>query len=512
MMNACHRIDDVESNVSRGISQASQRLRSEMNDQINRIHRRHDRFENALSGMSSEMRRMESGFNRSLRNLSVEFQNNLLKLDDRLTHRIQQQGRELRSEIRQHRHEIDQHLHAQRQEYTQMFEIVSDELQDLRGDLSRFKDATNQRFDQQRREYFQLIQDMGEQFADALAEQRYELQNQINDIHRALAEEKQDKRYRAEQWANDTQQLLNAIDSAYRHEKFQPGALAKLQNELILIHGNIQNGDYEAAISASQQTYLRAKTLQMVLEQLEMEWNTSLNAARLSAAELIALCDAQQLAEFAIDTEEGVQNVKAEIDFWTNGRLSEVRRHAEDEQRRLEHSEDMSLDDLRKSIAKTQQTKQIVELLAEQAKEALIASQLRNNIGQTIEQALLDAGWEITDSAYEGEDFRGAIHVKLQNYAKDELVTIITPEYTSEQTIRNRVNISFFDRSSNDENNRLQRLRNITQLLRENGLECSPPACTPGTENKPCTDETKLNLDAVRKQKPRITANERMNR
>ena len=62
MMSACRRIDDVQGNISRGMENVSQRLRREMSGQMSRINRRHDRFENALSNMSGDMRRMESSF------------------------------------------------------------------------------------------------------------------------------------------------------------------------------------------------------------------------------------------------------------------------------------------------------------------------------------------------------------------------------------------------------------------------------------------------------------------
>ncbi|RLC18900.1 MAG: hypothetical protein DRI57_07850 [Deltaproteobacteria bacterium] len=136
--------------------------------------------------------------------------------------------------------------------------------------------------------------------------------------------------------------------------------------------------------------------------------------------------------------------------------------------------------------------------LAERAKEALLASQLRNNLGQMIEDALSEAGWEITDATYEGEDFRGAVHVKLQNLPGDEIVTIIAPEPGEGNTIQNKLNISFFDHSTNDETFRQERLRAITGIFQEQGLDCKPPVCKQGTENQPCMDNEKLDFEKVR--------------
>ena len=52
---------------------------------------------------------------------------------------------------------------------------------------------------------------------------------QFDDINRNLADEKRDKASRAAQWANDTQQLLNAIGEAYRHEKPRPSSPVRIQ-------------------------------------------------------------------------------------------------------------------------------------------------------------------------------------------------------------------------------------------------------------------------------------------
>jgi hypothetical protein len=482
MMQTCRRMDNVDGEIQSRVNAQAGRMRDEMNSQLNRVNARHDRLESAMSSMSGDMRRMETNFNKGLRNLSNQFQQDISNLDNRLQRKIERQGQEIRRDM------------------DTRFNKVSADISNLRGDLSRFENQTIRQFAEQRQEYLGLIQQQGEQFAHALEEQGKHFEKEIQNIHQHLAAEKKNKEDLAQTWANDTEQLLNAIDQSYRHEKFKPGELNALRDQFRqLYQSNFNNGVYEAAIGQCQQTYLQAKKLQLELEHLELEWNNHLNAAKLSATELIAACEANEIAQFVL--EEGDEPIEAKVDYWTEGKLSELRQRAEATQQRLNQPDNLTLDDLRQSTADSEEMRVMVELLAEQAKEALIASQLRNNIGQSIEDALNKAGWDITDAVYESEDFRRSVHVKLKNMAGDELVTIITPEKNADNTIQNHLNISFFDHSTNDENRRQESLRYITQTLQEEELECGTPQCAAGTENRPSDDKEKLDFDAVRQGK-----------
>ncbi len=441
MMRSCRRMDNVESNIRSNVNQMAGRLQRDFESRMKSVNQRHDKLERGISRMSKEMRQMEAQTHQRLREQARQFQKGL--------------------------------------------------------------EGVNQRLDSQRREYTRMIQDQEKRFSQALAQQRQELESRIQAVHDAMIQKEMNEKEQASQWINDTQTFLETIANEYRHEKFKPGALEKIRAELALAQGNFQNANYQAATATTQQTYIRASELRMELEQLEMEWEAYLEAARQSAAEVLAACDAQTVCQFTFETDAGAQAVDGQVDYWTSGGLSDLRNRAEAEINRLQAPDDLSLDDLKQSIAQSEQWRQESLELAEQAKAALIASQLRNNIGQIIEDALTDQGWEIEDAAYEGEDFRGAVHVKLKHLSGDEIVTIVTPETGPDQTISNKLNVSFFDRNTNDEEFRLTRLRAINEVLKEEGLEVGKPVCRPGTENQPSQDESKLDFEQVRTAKPK---------
>ncbi len=436
MMRSCNRMDSLESGVRSSMDSMPGNLRRDLNERVSAVNRRYDNLEHHFSGMSDEMQRIEHDHNRQMREQA----------------RVFQQG----------------------------IESLGQEMYD------------------QKREYTKMIRNHAEQVSRAMQEQRRDLEGQIRNIQDALIQKETSQRDQAAQWLNDTQIFLDMIQNEYQHEKFKPGALDRIRNEMGINQGNFDQGNFQAAIASTQQSFVRASELRLELEQLEMEWGAYLEAAKQSATEVLAVCDAQEACRFTFETEQGAEEVAGEIDFWTNGALNGLRKKVEDELKQLGAPDSLSLDDLKQAMSQSEQRRRESLDLAEQAKEALLASQLRNNIGQTIESALTDAGWEISDATYEAEDFRGSVHVKLQNLQGDEIVTIITPEAGADNTIQNKINISFFDRSTNDESFRQDRLNDIINILNKDGLDCTPPECRAGTENKPCEDNEKLDFDKVR--------------
>jgi archaellum component FlaC len=435
MMNTCNRMDNFDNSLSARLNDMSHNLRRDLNGRFESVNNRFSSIDRHISGLSDDMQRIESEQNRKIQE------------------------------------------HARR--FQQGISALSQEMSD------------------QRREYHHLIQQQSESFKRALQAQQQELESQISQIRDSIQQKEADERQIASQWLSDTNAYLNMIHSDYRHAKFKPGELERLQSEIELCQGNFNQANYQAAIATSQQTFLRASQLRMALEQMEMEWEAHLEAAKCNATEVLAACDVQEACNFTFDTDEGAEEIAGEIDFWTKGALTEIRNLAKEELKQLNSPNDLSLDALKASMGKSETWRNECLNLSDQAKNAIIASQLRNNIGQTIEDALQEAGWEVTEAVYAGDDFRSSVHVKLKNLPGDEIVTIITPEPGPENTIQNKVNISFFDRSTNDESFRQNRLKSIMDMFQNQGLECSPARCKPGTENQPCQDISKLDLKAV---------------
>ncbi|MCP4749660.1 MAG: hypothetical protein GY866_02090 [Proteobacteria bacterium] len=389
--------------------------------------------------------------------------------------------------------ELNQDLKKENTEATARFERIDDRLSSMSQELQKVERSNNAKMQAMRKKYKTDLESLGKQ----LKNQRKEYTQLIQEQNVMISKTIQNKQSRAKQWQNDVRQLQSIIDEEYRHDKFLPGRLASLKKELVIVQRNLENEDNEAAISAAQQTYLKTQEMRIDLERLESEWQTHLTLAKRSAAEVLAICDAQEIATFVFEAEEGSEEIDGEIDFWTEGELSKLRQRVIDIQKRLQLPDELSLDEFKQIVMESESLNEQCLNLTEIAKKALVASQLRNNIAQLIEDTLADTNWETIDSTYQDNDFRKPLHVKMKNFSGDEIVTIITPEEKSDN-IMNRINISFFDRSSNDESYRLERLNSLMETFSENGLDCTKPSCVPGTEHARMPDANKLDFERLR--------------
>lgn len=437
VMSTCRRVDNIDGNVRATMQREAANLRRDLESRVAGINRRHDNLEKGLSQMGDAMRKAEAEQTRRMKEQAKQFQRGLDGL-----------GKEMKS---------------------------------------------------QRKEYRRLIKEQAQRFDKAMAQQRKDLERQIGDVRDAIAKKAADEAAQARQWIDDTRVFLDLIDRETRHEKFSPGDMEKLRGEFAMAEGNFNQETYQAAIAAAQQTYRRASELRMKVAQLEMQWEAALDTARQSAAEALATLDAQTTARLTF--EGGEEEVPCEVDFWTEGGISALREEVAAEQKRLGAPEDLSLEDLKDSVARSEAWRDRSLELAETARERLMASQLRNNIAQAIHAALAGAGWDIADAAFEGQDFRGALHLKLRNFPGDEIVTIITPKEGERGEMENNLLVSFFDHNTNDEDLRKEQRDEIVRRLKAQGLEVGDPVCRPGTENQPARDAVLLDFDRVRAPK-----------
>ena len=87
----------------------------------------------------------------------------------------------------------------------------------------------------------------------------------------------------------------------------------------------------------------------------------------------------------------------------------------------------------------------------EQAKLAILGSQLRAEIADRVVEVLDSLGYTLVnsdDAVYEGDDERNAYVVKVKNIAGDEVVTVISPE---KEFGTNSVSINSFSQTLVDE-------------------------------------------------------------
>lgn len=450
-----------------------------------------------------------SGEKSTFVNLSGEERARALEACRYLSHpdaEVRQRLQESRDTIQQTLHSYQENTERRQRHIQQEANQLSPELQTIEQQESQYLQQLGNHFYQtmeevasaQPADYYQAAAPHMNSLSQAFTTQRHTWQNTLTEvqqqrIHTPVAEQ-------AQTWTGDCETLIHIIQQNYAYQNFEYSTWQHINNELAATHTLLRQGNYTAAISAAQQVYAQAQHYRLQLLQHEMLHEAYVYLARYACEEVHLACEAQKSMELSIETTAEPVTLTVDVEYWSAGEFSRLQGRIQQLQQRLTLPTHLSHDALKQMLEDIEVLKKEVAQLLPMVKENVIASQLRNNIAQSIEQSLRDAGWEVSDSTYAGEDFRQAVHVKLVNFAGDEIVSIISPEVSAEEAISNHLNIAFFDHQTNDEESRAQRVSDITRLLQDSGLQCTPPECVEGTEEQASEATEKLDFDHIRRQ------------
>jgi DNA repair exonuclease SbcCD ATPase subunit len=289
--------------------------------------------------------------------------------------RQEQEAQKLKSTLAIIELETHRRLQQQRKE---LQKTIREQQQTFQSELKRLEDAMSEEFEQQqsmilqitseqRQEYLALNESLDEKFTQLMGEERQARER----LQRQIEQEKQDKAKLAQNWLDDTETIEQQIDRDYQHQRFAPGELDKLKYELQLAHINLRrNGLAEAAIGKTQETYLKLRELRGKLQQKEQEWLLLYNAALEDLRSLIAQVQANRKYEMEVGQGDKAEKFVLEVDFWTNGSLSQYEQELQQIETRLREGE---------SSLTTEQISQIAQQIA----DLQGASQFGKSITQT---------------------------------------------------------------------------------------------------------------------------------
>lgn len=406
-----------------------------------------------------------------------DLQQRLSPLEER-TKRQEQENQKLRSNLRDLEKNTQKRLQQQRKDLEQAISASEKrQQQNLKSEVSRLESAMESGFQQQRQEYLQLcnqqrqeylhlFSQQDEKFTNLIEAERKEreeiqeiLQQQIDDVAADVAAERQRKRQLATDLLADVEQIYQQIDRDYQHERFTPGQLQDLYRGIELAKSNLKNDIPESAISNSQQTYLQLADLRLALERKEQQWNLLYNAAWQDLQNLIAEVRANRECEIVVGEGDEAESFQLEVDYWVEGRLSEYERELQQLQKRLEtEASTLTIEQVEQLGEQIQQQQPRLGEIVEQAKLAILSSQMRVEIADRVVETLSQMGYSLEnpdrDAVYEGEDQRNTYVVKLKNIAGDEVVTTIAPgkDWGSNTISINTFNETLVDEGVADQN------------------------------------------------------------
>lgn len=427
-----------------------------------------------------------------------EFQQRLAPLEQR-TARQEQEVQKFKSNLKDLEQNTNRRLQQQRQEFqAAVRDSEYRQQQALQRETNRLESAMQEGFEQQRREYLRIAQEQRQEYRQLIAQQDRKFTQLIGEERQArergqqilqqqldnIEQDRQRKSQLAGDLLADVEAIWQQINRDYQHQRFAPGKLAELRRGLEMAQSNIQAGVSEAAIATSQQTYLDLADLRLELEQKEQEWLLLYNAALADLKSLIVEVQANRLCEVEVGQGNEAQKFKLEVDYWTNGRLSEYEQALQQLEGQLLAGEGTltteQVKELGEKIVALQPT---LGVIVEQAKLAILSSQLRVEIAERVVDVLSSLGYTLVnpeaDAVYEGSDQRNAYVVKVKNIAGDEVVTVISPE---KEFGANSISINSFSPTIVDETATNQNAQAIFEALEaegvqgQGGLECNQQA------------------------------------
>lgn len=420
--------------------------------------------------MSGEKRQYVRVEDRELRRLR-EQDSRLRSLQQDLPERLQAVREQARREFQQRLAPLEER--ARRQER---------ETQRLKTGLRDLERETTKQLQQQRQEYLQIAREQRQEYTQLIASERQArvqgqqvLQQQIDRLISDIQQDERRKAQLAQDLLSDLEEIWSSIDINYQHQRFAPGRLTALRRELELARNNIQGGVPESAIAISQRTYLDLVDLRLELEEKEQEWLLFYNAAAEDLRCLIAEVQANRECELEMGQGDEAETFRLEVDYWVNGSLTEYEQQLSQLESQLKAGEQtLSTSQLQELGAEITSLQPKLGEIVEQAKLAILGSQLRAEIADRVAEVLYSLGYDLvnpeSNSIYEGDDQRNAYVVKVKNIAGDEVVTVISPE---KEFGANSISINTFSQTLVDEKATDQNARAIFDILKSEGVEGS---------------------------------------
>lgn len=206
------------------------------------------------------------------------------------------------------------------------------------------------------------------------------------------------------EWIQNTQDLLYFLNQEYPPELIDTSSESMMIEQAI---ENFQTGLFESCISLCQTTFSQLTRQRLQVEKKIGLIQTLSISIEQSLHWLIERINSNRYVQ-AIDQEGKVLDTTLDVDYWTNGKLSELFRDIQDTQSEIQNnlyllSEDTLVNILNKTIPEW--SSRLVDIVHEARRNALNA-QIRYSLAHFILESAMAQGYRPVEGEYEENDFR----------------------------------------------------------------------------------------------------------
>jgi len=387
-----------------------------------------------------------------------QMQAEMQQLERQLTSQLNEMDTEMRNNYLEHRRMLREQEQNFNNQFSQLKDWTAQEINNLREDVKRQFNEQQKQIDSNRKSIESI------------------LRNQQRNVEQAQIR------------LNNLLQLLNIIDKNNNHEKYAPGQLDKIRRRIrTLQYPKIP------AESIIAQTLNITNDLYDLEEEIIKErliFDAKYNLTLEKAEELIKIMQKNRNDLYFTDEngeeikdEEG-NKFKIEVDYWTNGKYSDIEGQVKKLEKELvENKDKVELDNERldQILKKIQDLKTQQEELVILATRRGLASEARVRISEEIINAFMKQGYWLKDgieshnymgSEKESTDMREGVVAVLKNGIGTEITLIIQP---SEDGTKNNI---VFHRNDDNELTQVEYMRTlneIKEIINEGGYKMEEP-------------------------------------
>ncbi len=284
---------------------------------------------------------------------------------------------------------------------------------------------------------------LSQRFTEEMQREREQYYHHLQLLGRRLNTYEQKEHSKVEaarRWLRQSVTLADLVQEQFDHERFLPGKVSRLCNNLNVAQDNLAQRFFESSLQISQQVFLQLSELRFELEQRILEWQVEYTRVHNAIKQFIIELEMNSKVD-AVGLEGEELTEQVDLAYWSNGKYNELLEKC----RQLlillsQESRSISTDELRQTYnGLLPVIRDKFESIIHDAQLKALNSQLRMNIAEKALQALETQGFKLNNAGYIQEDMRSAFTAQLENLDGSQVIIKVLPAEQQTQELTNEL-------------------------------------------------------------------------
>jgi exonuclease VII small subunit len=307
------------------------------------------------------------------------------------------------------------------------------------------------------------------------------------------------KRQVASETLRSTNELFETLLRTYDLDRLIPGLAGEVMNDLRITQENIASGFYEAGLTSAQQIYTRLSSARIKIENIVMQHAIACSTAIARGTLVLEKFDLQSKVK-AIDLEGNPLDFNIDVDYWSWGAWRDWRKRCLRFVQRLQRNSDqLEITEVNNILGQIDECEAALPEIVYQARENILASQIRFNLAECIVCSLQEQGFFVDNSDYQNTDQRQPYLTSLKNIEGSRVTIQLSPQ--ANNPIFHTIDLVSEDHGIRTEHELRQRAKVLRDSLKAYGLQVNFSTVQDPNTNQGIFTPTKLQVNSDRREK-----------